>query len=254
MTRRLMHNSASEQRGDRAPSKEPFVKSRDPLVVLLATLTGVTDAIGFVLLGHIFTSVMTGNLVLLGIYGSRADGGTIARIGAAMVAYVIGTYVGARIAGPARSEGSTWPTGALWALVFEWFVMAAFGISWLILGGHADGLLQGTFLAMNSLALGAQGAAVLRLGVPGLSTTYMTGTMTGVIAGLATGHHIRHFKRSVVVLLALTAGAGIGGVLAQYTSLVAPIAQLRNFGICGGTGLAKQSNLDCQARCRIRSG
>jgi len=39
---------------------------RDVGVFLLATMSGATDAIGFIALGGAFTSVMTGNMVLFG--------------------------------------------------------------------------------------------------------------------------------------------------------------------------------------------
>ena len=40
---------------------------RNGAAMALAATSGATDAIGYLTLGHVFTSAMTGNLVLLGI-------------------------------------------------------------------------------------------------------------------------------------------------------------------------------------------
>ncbi|HEY5990219.1 MAG TPA: DUF1275 family protein, partial [Streptosporangiaceae bacterium] len=43
------------------------VTARDTFVVLLTATTGAVDAASFLALGTVFSSVITGNLVLLGI-------------------------------------------------------------------------------------------------------------------------------------------------------------------------------------------
>ena len=69
------------------------------LVVVLTLVTGVTDAIGFTRLGGVFTSVMTGNMVLMGVAVGRADALLALHVGVAFCAYVIGGFAGAHIAG-----------------------------------------------------------------------------------------------------------------------------------------------------------
>lgn len=69
---------------------------RDGAVVLLAITSGATDSISFLTLGRTFTSVMTGNLVLLGVSVGRADGGVARQIGVAVIGYIAGCVVGAR--------------------------------------------------------------------------------------------------------------------------------------------------------------
>ncbi|HEX5292883.1 MAG TPA: DUF1275 family protein, partial [Streptosporangiaceae bacterium] len=44
---------------------------RDALMVALTLVTGATDAVAFTRLGNVFTSVMTGNMVLLGVAVGR---------------------------------------------------------------------------------------------------------------------------------------------------------------------------------------
>src|SRR5262249_38137750 len=62
--------------------------------------------------------------------------------------------------------------------------------------------------------MGLQAGAVERLGVSGVTTTYVTGTLTGLVGGLALGSGTRReLTRRAVVLVALLAGAGCGALL-----------------------------------------
>ena len=49
--------------------------ARDGLVVLLTVTTGAVDAASFMHLGHVFCSVVTGTMVLLGIAAGTHDAG-----------------------------------------------------------------------------------------------------------------------------------------------------------------------------------
>src|SRR3569833_3217547 len=75
---------------------------RQTLVVTLAVGSGATDAIGLLALGGAFTSVMTGNMVLLGVAASSADGALAASSGFALLAFCAGAALGARLAGTAQ--------------------------------------------------------------------------------------------------------------------------------------------------------
>ena len=198
---------------------------RDVLVVVLTLATGATDSIGLLRLGGVFTSVMTGNMILLGVSLGKRDGSLALHGGAAFVGYVAGTWVGARLA---RREGpprSVWPRAVSGALVVELAVFAVFAVWWVVGGGHPSGRATYVLIAVNSMALGIQSSAVLQLGVSGLSTTYLTGTLTQVVASL-TSPHATVPKRSLVVLLALVAGAGLGAIVTVEVPLAAPAVPL----------------------------
>src|SRR5471032_1624740 len=92
-------------------------KRRDALVITLTLVTGSVDAIGLLRLGGVFTSVMTGNMVFLGIAASEYSGSIALHTGVAFVAYVIGSFVGARVAGHAPDhESHLWPLSVVKAL------------------------------------------------------------------------------------------------------------------------------------------
>src|ERR1700712_2825363 len=96
------------------PRPIPKTGRREHLVVLLAVVSGSIDAIGFVGLGGAFTSVMTGNLVLTGVSLAHADWQLLLRVAAAILSYVLGCGIGARVARDLRpvhgeaSHGMHW--------------------------------------------------------------------------------------------------------------------------------------------------
>src|SRR5579875_2929177 len=68
--------------------------------VLLAFASGATDAFGFLRLGGTFTSVMTGNMVLVGLAAARSDGALVVRALVAICGYLAGAFLSVRLAGP----------------------------------------------------------------------------------------------------------------------------------------------------------
>lgn len=201
------------------------------MAVVLAVNSGATDAIGFLALGGAFTSVMTGNMVLLGVAFAGADGALALHTGAAIVCFILGCSLGTRIAGTPRTDDPVWPPAVTRALAVEGVVLTGYAVGWWSSGAHPSGLLQLSLLVLNALALGIQSSTVQRFGVAGLSTTYLTGTLTTVIARLTSGHRLRDVTQSVLTLLGLIAGAALGGLLAVRAPVWAPLVQLGSLGI-----------------------
>src|SRR5262245_60880513 len=92
---------------------------RTTMVAALAINSRATDASGLLALGGAFTSVMTGNMVLLGLSLPELDGGLAARIGTALACYMIGCAAGVRIAGSAPAHEDFWPRSVSVALAVE---------------------------------------------------------------------------------------------------------------------------------------
>lgn len=201
-------------------------RRRDGAVVLLAALSGATDAVGLLALGGSFTSVMTGNMVFLGVaVGTRqaaALGFTLAAIGG----YVVGVLVGARVAGePHRGDG-IWPRQVTRGLLLELACFAVFAAAWWGEGGHPPRALFTALLALNAAALGIQSGVIIRFGVNGLSTTYMTGTLTTLLVRLAGRHPLASVGRSGALLAGLICGAAAGGLAYTQARSLVPALQL----------------------------
>ncbi|HEX3649679.1 MAG TPA: YoaK family protein [Pseudonocardiaceae bacterium] len=208
------------------PPTTTTTRWRQMLLVLLAVNSGATDAIGFVSLGGAFTSVMTGNFVLIGLSAAKSDGAVALRSALAIVLFMAGCVVGSRVAGQPADRDPLWPRQVTRALWIELGAFGAYAIGWWLSGNHPTGNVQLVLLGINAIALGVQSSAVLRFGVSGLSTTYMTGTLTQMMAALAAGRHPRRVLPSAEIIIGLIAGAAAATLLAIYVPVIAPVLQL----------------------------
>jgi uncharacterized membrane protein YoaK (UPF0700 family) len=190
----------------------PFAKGspsglRSAAVVILAVTSGATDAVAFLALGGAFTSVMTGNLVLLGISLGQRDPVLAEQILLAVLGYIGGCAAGVRIAGIARGDDPVWPPAVTRALVVETGLFLVYAIGWWGVGGDPGGAMKPLLLGVCAFALGIQSSAVRRFGVSGLSTTYLTGTLTTLVMRLASGGRLRDLAQHLALLMALVTGA-----------------------------------------------
>src|ERR1700738_2385981 len=71
---------------------------RNGAAMFLAAASGATNAIGYLALGNVFTSAMTGNLALLGIALAHRDGERVGRVMVSLICYMAGAAIGARVA------------------------------------------------------------------------------------------------------------------------------------------------------------
>lgn len=193
-------------------------------MVGLTLVTGIADALGVLALGGAFSSVMTGNMVLLGLSAGTLDAQLAISASSAIGAYIIGVLAGSRIAGVPDPSDSVWPRQVTWALTVELVAMLGFLVYWEALSGKDIGATaQLLMLMILAAALGIQGSAVQRFGVPGLSSTYLTGTLTGLIAGMATRRPWSSLVPSAKLLVALIVGSCVGAAVIVHLPRLAPI-------------------------------
>jgi uncharacterized membrane protein YoaK (UPF0700 family) len=150
-------------------------------LVLLTLAAASADTAGYLGLGKIFTANMTGNIVLLGISISQEQNADSSRGICALTLFIVGTCLG----GWFCHRGSGQPSRSV-TLVFagEAVLLALFAICWWLLPASPppDGVYG--LIALLGLSMGLQGAAVFRLGVPGVVTTVVTGTLTSLLTGV----------------------------------------------------------------------
>lgn len=197
---------------------------RDVLLVTLAVVTGATDATVFVRLGHVFASVITGNLVLLGTSAVKSDGHLALFTGCALAGYAVGVGVAAPRRTEASSDGVVWPRAATFALVPDFALLAAFAIAWEIGGRHPGRGMQIALLVLCAMAMGVQSTAVRRLGQ--VSTTYLTSTLTGLLESLVVRRWGAGETRSLGILIAACGGAAAGIALVIHAWRLLPALQL----------------------------
>ena len=135
------------------------------LAGLLAGLAGMVDAVGFLHLGHLFVSYMSGNSTQMALALGRGRVGDAGSILWLIALFVAGAAGGQAVAHFAGRRHLTCVLAAVAAL------LAAAG-------------LQGTAAAPMVLAMGALNASMHRAGNVAVSLTYVTGTMVKFGQGL----------------------------------------------------------------------
>ena len=211
----------------RRPNGPPgrAVSLRDSLVAVLALTAGAVNAVTFVRLGRVFSSVITGNLALLGVAAGQRAGNLAENGSLALAGFAFGVLAGALVARTARSDRRTWPRRATVTLAAELLVLIGFSAGWLVTDGHPAGAAQLALLAVAATAMGMQSAAVRHVGLT-LSSTYLTSTLTGILEAVPIGSLPAAWQRSVGTLCALVVGAALGGVTATASPALVPVVVL----------------------------
>lgn len=205
---------------------DPARRERNALVAVLGLTSGATDAIGFLALGSAFTSVMTGNMVLFGIALAEQDWESLALVAVAIGSYITGAAIGARVCGQAGGGDPVWPHGVSRGMRVELVLFSVFAVSWWLLGSDPPTDLFLPLLALNASALGIQSSAIQRFGVSGLSTTYMTGTLTTVVIRLVSGRGLGAVRHSLTIIGCLVLGAVLGALAVAWAPVAVPLVQL----------------------------
>jgi uncharacterized membrane protein YoaK (UPF0700 family) len=193
----------------------------DWLVVrLLAVLTaaaGCLDVVCLTRLGGVFASVITGNLVQLGRAIGTVDGGLAASAIAANGSFALGVAAGTL---GLRRSGSGWRRRTNTVAAVEVVLLIGLAAGWPAAGAHPRSGTALVLLALAAAAMGMQSAITISSGVPGASTTYLTGTLTGLVRTLVGEPH--RFA-AAGRLAALLCGAAVGAVMLRVAPLWVPV-------------------------------
>jgi uncharacterized membrane protein YoaK (UPF0700 family) len=196
---------------------------RDALLLTLTAAAGSVDAVSFLGLGRVFTANMTGNLVLLGIAIGQGQLAGSVRSVIALAGFALGVAIGVRVT--ARTESpAVWPPSVTLALLVEFGLLAVFLAGWEIAGDRPAALLLDVLVALSAGAMGMQAAAARRLHVTGVTTVFVTGMLTSLIADLATVESGRSPRRLwAASLTALVIGAVVAALLSMVWRPGAPL-------------------------------
>jgi len=153
------------------------------MLLALTGAAGSLDAIGFLALGHVFTANMTGNTVLLGLHVAQEQGAAAVRSLIALLGFGVGLVIGALIV-DRSTDAAPWPKAVTHALALEVLILAVFTVSSYVTAVIREVWEAQSLIALSAIAMGVQSAAARRLDVPGIATTYLTGTFTSAVTGL----------------------------------------------------------------------
>jgi len=226
---------------------QPTARVLGVVAVLLTFASGASDVASFTRLGNVFTSVMTGNMAVFGLSLARGSLSLALHTLLAVCGYVLGVAAGTRLlwfrakpgtrdraSGDAErgddGRGDGWPPHLRLALAAEFALYLGVLIGWEATGAQPSGVPQYVLLALAAGAMGIQSAAVNQMGLGNVSTTYLTGTLTGLVSAIARrdGNPVGWRRQSV--LLGLLAGATLAGLCVAYAAAVVPLLPLLMIG------------------------
>ena len=153
------------------------------MLCLLAWAAGIVDAVSYLGLGRVFTAMMTGNTVLLALAIGQGESMAVLRSALALAGFSVGAATGALIVSRGRSRDE-WPPSVTAAFAVEAVLLAGFTAVWHVAGSTLTTGTTDLLIVLSGLAMGVQAAAVRHLGIPGVATTYLTGTLTSLMAEL----------------------------------------------------------------------
>ncbi|MBD0838543.1 YoaK family protein [Streptomyces sp. TRM68416] len=201
-----------------APRGEQRHGPLPPLMLVLTVVTGLVDAVSYLALGHVFVANMTGNVVFLGFALAGDEGLSALASVVAMGSFLVGALAGGRLGtrfATHRGHLLSLATAAQTVLVSVAVVTAA------VSDGRVTTGVRYTLIGSLGLAMGLQNAVARRLGVPDLTTTVLTLTLTGLAAdSIPAGGQAPRPGRRILSVLAMFFGAIAGALLLLHGHLV----------------------------------
>lgn len=189
------------------------------LMLLLTFGTGVVDAVGYLGLDKVFTGNMTGNVVILGMALTGADGLPVLGPVLALLGFMVGAAVGGRVLKDVR--GAWTPrTTALLAIVTA--VMLTLAALLLATGEVPSHRMAVTTTTLLGAAMGLQAATARVISVKDVTTVVVTSTITGLAAdstfgsGKARRSGGAGSTRRLAAVLLILAGAAAGALLLKW--------------------------------------
>jgi uncharacterized membrane protein YoaK (UPF0700 family) len=156
---------------------------RDVRLLILAASAGSSDGWSYFGIGHAFVANMTGNTVLLGLAVFQNHGDML-HPAIALGCYAAGAVIGSLLTGRVQ-PGAVWSKAISWTLMVEALLLLAAEAGWIAIQLHISSSPSlELLLATVALAIGMQSGAMVQLKIPGIVTTYITGTWTTMLSGL----------------------------------------------------------------------
>ncbi len=212
-------------------------------LLLLSFGAGAADAFAFLALNGTFTANMTGNLVLAALFTRPGFGVTLVCALVAIVVFAAVLYAGFRGTRPSVSAPATRKQLARRLLVPSVIAQVAVAVLWLIAGARGTAPLPVTcaVIGLSAAALALQTVAAKKLSdIGGVTTTYVTGTLTTTMQALAERHEPGQRFRALSIL-ALPAGALACTALFQTAPLAGPLPALIITALATGIAVTAES-------------
>lgn len=190
--------------------------TQDFSLALLAAAAGTLDVLGYLRLGPALISAMTGNGALLGLAIGQHQFAAALHSLAAFAGFIVGIAGGTLLLSEADAG---WSPRVTAVVTVEATLLAAFALLWLTaLDPHVE-IVSYALILLASGGMGLQSAAVRQLRIPGVTTTFFTGTLTSIVASAvrAGGQALpASMIPQFVALVAYVGAAAIAGLAAVH--------------------------------------
>jgi uncharacterized membrane protein YoaK (UPF0700 family) len=181
------------------------------LMLALTFSTGVVDAVGYLGLDHVFTGNMTGNVVILAMALTGANGLPIIGPVIALLFFLLGAAIAGRTL-RAQPIGWTHRTTQLIStvsIILSLITIVAFGFI-----GTRTELVNYCITGALGLAMGIQGGTARQIAIKDVTTVVVTSTLVGLAFDSRLGGNAKQqWKRRAGAVLLLGAGAASGALL-----------------------------------------
>jgi uncharacterized membrane protein YoaK (UPF0700 family) len=158
------------------------LRGRLPLLALLTLLSvaaGWTDALCYLALGRTFASIMSGNIIFVGLAIAQGDTSQLAHAVVAIVVFLVGITLGSRYLQtlPALRPAASWRRTLGRYLLVEGVLLLAFALVWSFTGTRAQGgTVQVVVLGVAAFSMGLQAALLGAFNILDINTVAITGT------------------------------------------------------------------------------
>ncbi|MBF4567341.1 DUF1275 domain-containing protein [Plantibacter sp. VKM Ac-2880] len=186
------------------------------MALVLSSAAGATDAFAFLQLGGVFTANMTGNFVLAGLTSRPDFAEVLLGASVAVLLFSVGTFLAFRFTRPVATTDRSTPEAPQRRLVLVLggavVAQSCVLLGWIVSSDHRTMPVVCALIALSTLAMAGQTAVARRIERSGVTTTFVTGTLTSLMQSLADGVHDHHLIRVGAIVL-LVAGALCGSLL-----------------------------------------
>jgi uncharacterized membrane protein YoaK (UPF0700 family) len=159
----------------------------------MASVAGSIDVMSYYRLGHVFTANMTGNTILLGLSIGQGKLASSLHSLAALAGFFSGALAGALIV---ENKKKGWSYYITLSVGIECFIIFILALIWFEESTPLQNSTLYVSILLSAVAMGIQSATIRHLNIPGVVTTFITGTITSIgmsaVSGLRNG-----FKRKV---------------------------------------------------------
>lgn len=191
------------------------------VALALSAVAGYVDALGWVLLSHVYVANMSGNTVALGRAFAHRDLAEAAARVWPVVTFTFGLFVSELLYELASRRGR--PSSAGWTLGLEAAAVAFVAILPWPPAPTTSGLSYYLPTGLLAIAMGLQNATLVRIGASSVYTTHVTGNLTrlareGAHALTERAKRPRSERRVVLmtaIWIAYAIGAALGAVAAD---------------------------------------